>query len=217
MPEGIRDTSAQDVRIEQSHHRWRWLRWAVPLAALTAALILLVSALAHVAVVLPLSAVWLDAGYPPERAQVRLVTLSAADWAQNGALRPPAPMNEQPPPPPKEEAERAEDTRQDLAVRLLWLGTLTQLLLFDLFHRTVRVNMGRVPSLETYWLDIGAFGLAVAFWLTVLVWHYRRAPAAVRSSRRRRPSPARPAGRSDHRGSRSRAPWLTAAGRRGGS
>ena len=75
--------------------------------------------------------------------------------------------------------EHFEGTRQDLAVRLLWLGTLTQLLVFDLFHRTVRVNTGRVPALESVWLDLGAFGLAVAVWLALLMWRYRQEPSTA--------------------------------------
>ncbi len=75
--------------------------------------------------------------------------------------------------------EHFERTRQDLAVRLLWLGALTQLLVFDLFHRTIRFNTGRVPALESYWLDVGIFGAFVAVWLGCLMWRYRRAPATA--------------------------------------
>jgi hypothetical protein len=75
--------------------------------------------------------------------------------------------------------ERSEDTRQDLAVRLLWLGVLGQLLLGDLFHRAVRVNLGRAPALESPWLDLGVFACGVAVWLGMLIWRYRQAPATA--------------------------------------
>ena len=73
MPEGIRDTSAQDVRIEQSHHRWRWLRWALPLAALTTALILLVSVLAT----------WLDAEASVSSDRIRTAQVSLGDLVRD--------------------------------------------------------------------------------------------------------------------------------------
>ena len=74
---------------------------------------------------------------------------------------------------------RSEQTRRDLAMRLLWLGAFTQVLFCDLFHHTVRVNLGRVAALESYWLDIGVFATAVAVWLFVLIWRYARIPAAT--------------------------------------
>jgi len=75
--------------------------------------------------------------------------------------------------------ERGEGTRQDLALRLLCLGALTQLLLLDLFHRSVRFNLGRTPALESYWLDLGVFGLVAVVWLVCLIWRYRQASAAA--------------------------------------
>ena len=74
---------------------------------------------------------------------------------------------------------RSEQTRRDLAIRLLWLGAFTQILCCDLFHHTVRVNLGRVAALESYWLDIGGFVVVAAVWLIALVWRYARVPAAT--------------------------------------
>ena len=73
MPEGIRDTSAQDVRIEQHHHRWRWLRWALPLAAVSIALILLISALAT----------WLDAEASVSSDRIRTAEVSLGDLVRD--------------------------------------------------------------------------------------------------------------------------------------
>jgi hypothetical protein len=74
---------------------------------------------------------------------------------------------------------RADTTRGDLACRLLCLGALTQLLLFDLFHHAVRVNLGRTPVLEDIWLDVGVFTGVMAVWLVALLWRYARGPRAV--------------------------------------
>ena len=75
--------------------------------------------------------------------------------------------------------DRSEQTRRDLAIRLLWLGAFTQILCCDLFHHTVRVNLGRVAALESYWLDIGGFLAVAVVWLIVLVWRYARVPDAA--------------------------------------
>jgi hypothetical protein len=43
----------------------------------------------------------------------------------------------------------------------------------------VRVNLGRVPALESWWTDLGIFGLFLLAWLAALVWRYRRTPAGT--------------------------------------
>ena len=69
MPEGIRDTSAQDVRIEKAPHRWRWLRWALPLAVLATLATLFASTLST----------WLDAEASVSADRVRVAVVNRGD------------------------------------------------------------------------------------------------------------------------------------------
>ena len=69
MPEGIRDTSAQDVRIEKAPHRWRWLRWALPLAVLATLATLFASTLST----------WLDAEASVSADRVRIAVVNRGD------------------------------------------------------------------------------------------------------------------------------------------
>ncbi len=75
-------------------------------------------------------------------------------------------------------AEREEDTRQDLTARVLWLGAFTQLLTLTLFHRTVRVNLGRTDSLDGWLAGPGGVPGAAAVWLLAADLRYR-GPAAT--------------------------------------
>ena len=69
MPEGIRDTSAQDVRIEKTPQRWRWLKWALPLAVLATLATLFASALST----------WLDAEASVSADRVRIAVVNRGD------------------------------------------------------------------------------------------------------------------------------------------
>ncbi len=69
---------------------------------------------------------------------------------------------------------RIRETRVDLATRVLWFGVLAQLLLLDLFHRTVRVNLGHAVGLDRWWLDAVVFSGVALIWAAVTFWRYRR-------------------------------------------
>lgn len=68
MPEGIRDTSAQDVILEKPR-RVAWLKWALPAAVLLVVGALLVSALTH----------WLSAEASVSSDRVRVATVERGD------------------------------------------------------------------------------------------------------------------------------------------
>jgi hypothetical protein len=72
---------------------------------------------------------------------------------------------------------RIDRTRRDIAGRLLLLGALTQLLLVDLHHRAVRVNLGRSDHLESGDLALAAYLALVAAWTVLLLRRYLRQPA----------------------------------------
>ena len=68
MHEGIRDTSAQDVLLEKTK-RWRWLKWAVPVAVLALAGLLLGSVLST----------WLSAEASVSSDRIRTAVVSRGD------------------------------------------------------------------------------------------------------------------------------------------
>jgi HlyD family secretion protein len=68
MHEGIRDTSAQDVLLEKTR-RWRWLKWAVPLAILALLSLLLGSVLTN----------WLSAEASVSADRIRTAAVSRGD------------------------------------------------------------------------------------------------------------------------------------------
>lgn len=67
----------------------------------------------------------------------------------------------------------------DIAARVLVLGMAAELLVFFLFHRVVRVNLGRAETLGAWWVDVGAFGVVLAVWLALVWWRYRRPAMAA--------------------------------------
>jgi HlyD family secretion protein len=73
MPEGIRDTSAQDVRIENVDTRWRHLKWAVPALIAVAALAMLVSGLST----------WLNAEASVSADRIRVATVNRGDLVRD--------------------------------------------------------------------------------------------------------------------------------------
>ncbi len=73
MPEGIRDTSAQDVRIEHTGARWRHLKWAVPALIVAAALAALASGLSN----------WLDAEASVSADRIRVATVNRGDLVRD--------------------------------------------------------------------------------------------------------------------------------------
>ena len=73
MPEGIRDTSAQDVRIENTGARWRHLKWAVPALVTAAVLAALASGLST----------WLNAEASVSADRIRIATVSRGDLVRD--------------------------------------------------------------------------------------------------------------------------------------
>jgi HlyD family secretion protein len=73
MPEGIRDTSAQDVRIENTGARWRRLKWAVPGLVAAAVLAALASGLST----------WLNAEASVSADRIRIATVNRGDLVRD--------------------------------------------------------------------------------------------------------------------------------------
>lgn len=73
MPEGIRDTSAQDVAIEGRSNRWRLLRWGGSLLAAALLAALLLPALSH----------WLDAEASISAERIRTAVVGRGDLVRD--------------------------------------------------------------------------------------------------------------------------------------
>ena len=76
--------------------------------------------------------------------------------------------------------ERIDHTRLDLAACLLWLGTITQICVLVLFHRSLSVSLGRTDSLAGYWFDLGIYLVLCLLWLGQLLLRYYRVPSTAR-------------------------------------
>ncbi len=74
--------------------------------------------------------------------------------------------------------EREAATRRDLVARVLVLGTCGQLLAVSVFHRLVRLNLGRAETLGAWWVDVAVFLTAALVWLALLGWRYRASQTA---------------------------------------
>jgi uncharacterized membrane protein len=67
--------------------------------------------------------------------------------------------------------ERRQETHDYLASWLFWFASATMLLLLDMLHQTVRVNLGKAGALEHPWLSLGVYLAFVTAWTVGL---YRR-------------------------------------------
>jgi uncharacterized membrane protein len=70
--------------------------------------------------------------------------------------------------------ERREETFAALASLLFWFGSATNILLFDMFHQTFRVNLGRTDRLEHPMLAMGIYLAFTAVWSVALILRFAR-------------------------------------------
>ncbi len=70
--------------------------------------------------------------------------------------------------------ERRPQTIEYLATSLLWLGSLTQLLLLDLFYQTYLVQLGQASRLEHAWLSMAVYLVAITIWITRLMARFKK-------------------------------------------
>ncbi|MBL7076616.1 MAG: DUF1648 domain-containing protein [Kiritimatiellae bacterium] len=67
--------------------------------------------------------------------------------------------------------ERRRQTLDYMLPRLLWLGSLTMVLLLDIFHQSFQVHLGKATSLPHVWYSMVAYLIATAVWCIAV---YRR-------------------------------------------
>jgi hypothetical protein len=75
--------------------------------------------------------------------------------------------------------ERRDASLEALEAYLLWFGTATFVLLFDVFLQTFRVSVGLARALEHVNVSLGIYAVFTAAWLAALFRRFADAPAGV--------------------------------------
>jgi len=60
--------------------------------------------------------------------------------------------------------ERRQQTLDYMLPPFLWLGSLTMLLLLDIFHQSFRVHLGKATSLDHFWISMGVYLVVTTVW-----------------------------------------------------
>ena len=70
--------------------------------------------------------------------------------------------------------ERRQRTLDYMLCRFLWLGSITMILLFYVFHQMFRVQLGKAAKLNHIWLSMGAYMAVVAVWCIAIYLKFRK-------------------------------------------
>ena len=70
--------------------------------------------------------------------------------------------------------EQRQKTLDSLLSPMLWFGSLTMLLLLDIFHQSFQVNLGQATKLNHAGISTGAYLLATAAWLVAFYRRFRK-------------------------------------------
>jgi uncharacterized membrane protein len=60
--------------------------------------------------------------------------------------------------------ERRQQTLDYMLPWFLWLGSLTMLLLLDIFHQSFQVHLGNATKLNHFWITMGAYLAITTAW-----------------------------------------------------
>ena len=70
--------------------------------------------------------------------------------------------------------ERRQQTLDYVLQQLLWLGSLTMLLLLDMFHQSFRVHLGKATSLDHFWVTMGVYLVLTGMWCIAFYRKFNR-------------------------------------------
>jgi hypothetical protein len=70
--------------------------------------------------------------------------------------------------------ERRRETLDYIGSQFLWLGSLTMLLLLDVFHQSFMVHLGKAPGLGHFWITIGVYLVLTVVWCIVFFIKFRK-------------------------------------------
>ena len=70
--------------------------------------------------------------------------------------------------------EHRQQTMHCLQSRMLWMGSLTIILLIDTFHQSYQVALGNATRLGHFWLTLGAYLALTTVWCVALLRRFRK-------------------------------------------
>jgi uncharacterized membrane protein len=70
--------------------------------------------------------------------------------------------------------ERRKQTLDDFLAPYLWLGSLTMIVLLDIFHQSFQVHVGNATKLSHVWFTMGAYLILTAVWCVAVFRRFRR-------------------------------------------
>lgn len=70
--------------------------------------------------------------------------------------------------------ERRQQTLDYMLPRFLWLGSITMLLLFDVFQQSFQVHLGKATKLDHVLLSLGSYVAVITVWCIVINTKFRK-------------------------------------------
>lgn len=64
--------------------------------------------------------------------------------------------------------ERRQQTLDSVLSSVFWLGSMTMLLLLDIFHQSVLVHLGKTATLGHFWISLSIY-LAITVWVCIAI------------------------------------------------
>jgi uncharacterized membrane protein len=73
--------------------------------------------------------------------------------------------------------ERREETLAWMDTQMQWFAAAIFVLMLDMFHQVLRMNLGQTRGLDHAWLSVGTFTGFIALWIAVLLRRFYTVPA----------------------------------------
>jgi uncharacterized membrane protein len=65
--------------------------------------------------------------------------------------------------------DRRRQTLNYIQSALLWFGSLTMLLMLDIFHQSFQVNLGKATTLNHIWISLGIYSILSTIWCIAFI------------------------------------------------
>lgn len=69
---------------------------------------------------------------------------------------------------------RRQQTLDYMFPQLLWLGSLTMLLLLDMFHQSFMVHLGKATKLNHFWITMGIYLILTTVWCIAIYKRFNK-------------------------------------------
>lgn len=70
--------------------------------------------------------------------------------------------------------ERRQKALDYMMQQLLWMGSLTLILLLDIFHQSVQVHLGKATRLSHFWVSMGVYLTLTIVWCVAICREFRK-------------------------------------------